>query len=71
MVTRLSCLIYNLKISNKTIRLQAATYYAQGRSLERLAECYFILEDFEGLEDICIATEDKPLLKVAVVLYIL
>ena len=26
------------------------TYYVQGRNQERLAECYYILEDYAGLE---------------------
>lgn len=25
-------------------------YYLQGRNQERLAECYYMLEDYEGLE---------------------
>ncbi|XP_060579333.1 WD repeat-containing protein 35-like [Ruditapes philippinarum] len=29
---------------------QAVTYYVQGRNQERLAECYYILEDYAGLE---------------------
>lgn len=31
-------------------RLQAVTYYVQGRNQERLAECYYLLEDYAGLE---------------------
>lgn len=31
-------------------RQQAVTYYVQGRNQERLAECYYILEDYAGLE---------------------
>jgi WD repeat-containing protein 35 len=26
------------------------TYYVQGRNQERLAECYYMLEDYTGLE---------------------
>lgn len=26
------------------------TYYSQGRNQERLAECYYMLEDYPGLE---------------------
>ncbi|KAK3088211.1 hypothetical protein FSP39_016191 [Pinctada imbricata] len=29
---------------------QAVTYYVQGRNQERLAECYYVLEDYGGLE---------------------
>ncbi|XP_070533961.1 WD repeat-containing protein 35-like isoform X2 [Ptychodera flava] len=29
---------------------QAVTYYVQGRNQERLAECYYMLEDFAGLQ---------------------
>ncbi|XP_077990221.1 WD repeat-containing protein 35-like isoform X1 [Glandiceps talaboti] len=29
---------------------QAVTYYVQGRNQERLAECYYMLEDFDGLQ---------------------
>ncbi|WAR17526.1 WDR35-like protein [Mya arenaria] len=29
---------------------QAVTYYVQGRNQERLSECYYILEDYTGLE---------------------
>ena len=31
-------------------RQQAVTYYVQGRNQERLAECYYMLEDYQGLE---------------------
>jgi len=31
-------------------RQQAVTYYVQGRNQERLAECYYVLEDYTGLE---------------------
>lgn len=34
------------------IRLNAVQYYLQGRNQERLAECYYMLEDYEGLEKI-------------------
>uniref|UniRef100_A0AAY5EIS1 WD repeat-containing protein 35 n=1 Tax=Electrophorus electricus TaxID=8005 RepID=A0AAY5EIS1_ELEEL len=30
--------------------LNAVQYYLQGRNQERLAECYYMLEDYEGLE---------------------
>ncbi|KAI8815756.1 uncharacterized protein EV422DRAFT_581893 [Fimicolochytrium jonesii] len=29
---------------------QAASYYAQGRNVERLAECRYLIEDYDGLE---------------------
>lgn len=31
-------------------RLNAVQYYLQGRNQERLAECYYMLEDYDGLE---------------------
>lgn len=30
----------------------AVTYYVQGRNQERLAECYYMLEDYNGLESL-------------------
>ncbi|XP_054833887.1 WD repeat-containing protein 35 [Eublepharis macularius] len=30
----------------------AVQYYVQGRNQERLAECYYMLEDYQGLEDL-------------------
>ncbi|XP_037007685.2 WD repeat-containing protein 35 isoform X2 [Artibeus jamaicensis] len=32
--------------------LNAVQYYVQGRNQERLAECYYMLEDYEGLESL-------------------
>ena len=29
---------------------KAVTYYVEGRNQERLAECYYMLEEYEGLE---------------------
>ena len=31
-------------------RQEAVTYYVQGRNQERLAECYYMLEDYVGLK---------------------
>lgn len=31
-------------------RANAVQYYLKGRNQERLAECYYMLEDYEGLE---------------------
>lgn len=31
-------------------RVNAVEYYHQGHNQERLAECYYMLEDYEGLE---------------------
>ncbi|TKC48108.1 hypothetical protein EI555_005264, partial [Monodon monoceros] len=33
-------------------KLNAVQYYVQGRKQERLAECYYMLEDYEGLENL-------------------
>nr|KAJ3420687.1 WD repeat-containing protein 35 [Polyrhizophydium stewartii] len=44
--------------------LQAITYYSQGRNQERLAECYYILEDYESLEKVASGlSENSPLLR--------
>ncbi|XP_053141283.1 WD repeat-containing protein 35 isoform X2 [Hemicordylus capensis] len=32
--------------------MNAVPYYVQGRNQERLAECYYMLEDYQGLEDL-------------------
>lgn len=43
----------------------AVTYYSQGQNYGHLLECYFILEDFAGLQRIGDALPDcHPLLKV-------
>lgn len=34
------------------IRSNAVQYYIQGRNQERLAECYYMLEDYQGLENL-------------------
>jgi len=31
-------------------RQQAVQYYVQGRNQQRIAKCYYILEDFTGLK---------------------
>lgn len=33
-----------------SLRVNAVQYYLQGRNQERLAECYYMLENYEGLE---------------------
>lgn len=41
-------------------------YYLQGRNQERLAECYYMLEDYEGLEKLTIVLpENHKLLPVS------
>ena len=43
----------------------AVTYYVQGRNQERLAECYYMLEDYAGLEKMVNGLpENHALLKV-------
>lgn len=32
--------------------MNAIQYYVQGRNQERLAECYYMLEDYVGLENL-------------------
>lgn len=40
-------------------------YYLQGRKQERLAECYYMLEDYDGLERLaCSLPENHRLLPV-------
>lgn len=42
------------------------TYYTQGKNHERLADCYYILEDYTGLEKLSNALpENDPLLTVS------
>ncbi|KAG5463440.1 MAG: hypothetical protein BJ554DRAFT_7523, partial [Olpidium bornovanus] len=44
---------------------QALTYYAQARNSTRLAECHYILEDYEALERLVSSLPDNhPILKV-------
>ena len=44
------------------------TYYVQGRNQERLAECYYMLEDYSGLEKMVnTLPENHKLLPVSVV----
>lgn len=48
-------------------RQQAVTYYVQGRNQERLAECYYTLEDYGGLEKMVQALpENHKLLPVCI-----
>lgn len=48
-------------------RLNAVQYYVQGRNQERLAECYYMLEDYEGLENLANSLpENNKLLPVSV-----
>lgn len=47
-------------------RQQAVTYYVQGRNQERLSECYYMLEDYMGLEKMVSALpENHKLLPVS------
>ncbi|KAJ3392142.1 WD repeat-containing protein 35 [Lobulomyces angularis] len=44
--------------------VQAVTYYSQGKDMENLAECYYLLEDYVGLDKLAFsATDNHPLLK--------
>ena len=46
-------------------RSHAATYYAQGHNHQRLAECYYSLEDYDCLEQLSESLpENNPLLSV-------
>ncbi len=46
---------------------QAVTYYQQGQNQEKLVECYYMLEDYEGLENIVnVLPENHRLLAVSV-----
>ena len=49
-----------------TRRQNAVSYYLQGRNQERLAHCYYMLEDYNGLENLVLALpENSPLLGVS------
>uniref|UniRef100_A0AAR2KEL8 Anaphase-promoting complex subunit 4 WD40 domain-containing protein n=1 Tax=Pygocentrus nattereri TaxID=42514 RepID=A0AAR2KEL8_PYGNA len=51
--------------------LNAVQYYLQGRNQERLAECYYMLEDYEGLERLANSLpENHKLLPVSQLLFI-
>ncbi|XP_048453080.1 WD repeat-containing protein 35 [Rhincodon typus] len=39
--------------------MNAVQYYVQGRNQERLAECYYMLEDYEGLEKLANALPEN------------
>uniref|UniRef100_A0A8I5QZ86 WD repeat-containing protein 35 n=1 Tax=Papio anubis TaxID=9555 RepID=A0A8I5QZ86_PAPAN len=39
--------------------LNAVQYYVQGRNQERLAECYYMLEDYEGLENLAVSLPEN------------
>ncbi|XP_058282761.1 WD repeat-containing protein 35 isoform X1 [Hylobates moloch] len=39
--------------------LDAVQYYVKGRNQERLAECYYMLEDYEGLENLAISLPEN------------
>ncbi|KAJ3116200.1 WD repeat-containing protein 35 [Nowakowskiella sp. JEL0407] len=39
---------------------QAVTYYSQGRNVEKLIECYYILEDYENLEKQISSINESP-----------
>ncbi|XP_030575104.1 WD repeat-containing protein 35 isoform X3 [Archocentrus centrarchus] len=39
--------------------VSAVQYYVQGRNQERLAECYYMLEDYDGLERLTIALPEN------------
>ena len=56
-----------LNICGGVCRQHAVTYYTQGKNQERLAECYYILEDYDGLEKLASSLpENHPLLHVCV-----
>ncbi|KAF4016576.1 hypothetical protein G4228_007779, partial [Cervus hanglu yarkandensis] len=43
-------------------RLNAIQYYVQGRNQERLAECYYMLEDYVGLENLANSLPENHML---------
>ena len=52
--------------SYPTLRQHAVTYYLQGGNQERLAQCYYMLEDYKGLEKLANSLpENNPLLTVS------
>lgn len=61
--------ICNFYISNFffLLRINAVQYYVQGRNQERLAECYYMLEDYQGLENLANSLpENNKLLPVCI-----
>lgn len=51
-------------------RVSAVQYYIKGRNQERLAECYYMLEDYDGLERLTAAlAENHKLLPVNQMLF--
>lgn len=60
---------YDLSVSCTCIsvpRVNAVQYYLQGHNQERLAECYYMLEDYDGLERLTAALpENHKLLPVS------
>lgn len=47
--------------------MNAVQYYVKGRNQERLAECYYMLEDYEGLENLANSLpENHKLLPVSI-----
>lgn len=51
-------------------RVNAVQYYHQGRNQERLAECYYMLEDYDGLERLTtLLPENHKLLPVSQVFH--
>ena len=48
---------------NCFLRSKAVVYYSQGRNQEKLADCYYSLEDFENLSKMAsYLSENHPLL---------
>ena len=45
-------------------REQATEYYSKSRSFDKLIDCYFLMEDFESLENVSVTIEDSTVLKV-------
>ncbi|XP_069742568.1 WD repeat-containing protein 35 isoform X6 [Narcine bancroftii] len=44
---------------NMDRRMNAVQYYVQGRNQERLAECYYMLEDYDGLDKLANALPEN------------
>jgi hypothetical protein len=55
-----------IKFGANDDRTHAAEYYLKGHSFDKLIECYFLMEDFQSLENISVSVEDTTALKVTI-----
>jgi len=59
------CMCMCVLTGKNCYRQHAVTYYSQGRNQDRLAECFYRLEDYKGLQELSSTLPDgHPLLEV-------